>query len=366
MAKDYYETLGVSKTASDDEIKKAYRKLAKENHPDLHPGDKSAEARFKDVSSAYETLSDSQKRARYDQFGAAGEQAGYGGGGGYSAGFDGFDLGSIFESFFGGGGAPQSRNAATRGDSLRASLSLTFEEAVFGCMKEITVNRVENCDRCHGSGAAPGTHADTCSACGGAGQVRQVRNTPLGQMATTSTCNVCGGKGKVIKTPCPDCKGRGVAPRRAPITVNVPAGIDNNQQIKLRGQGNAGTNGGPSGDILVAIRVAEHALFKRDGTQIHCELPITFSQAALGAELDIPTLDGGMKYTIPAGTQNGAVFRLKGKGVASLNTDRRGDELVHIVVEVPTNLNKRQKELLREFGETSQEQNPRTKSFWKK
>ncbi|GHV36576.1 chaperone protein DnaJ [Clostridia bacterium] len=371
--RDLYDVLGVPKGASDDEIKKAYRKLAKENHPDMNPGDKAAEARFKEISSAYETLSDSEKRSRYDRFGAAGvdPSAAYGGGGGYSysGGFD--DLGSIFSSFFGGGdgifgGGQQTRSTVTRGDNVRASLSLSFEEAVRGCIKEINVSRIESCDTCHGSGAAPGTSADTCQTCGGSGQVRTVHRTPLGSMASTSACQTCGGKGKVIKTPCSACRGRGLASRRVALSVNIPAGIDNNQQIKLRGQGNAGTGGGPSGDVLVGVRVAEHPLFKRDGTQIHCEVPVTFVQAALGAELDLPTLDGNQRYNMPSGTQNGAVFRLKGKGVADLGTERRGDQLVHILVEVPTNLNKKQKELLKEFGESSGDQHPKQKGFWEK
>ncbi|GHV09471.1 molecular chaperone DnaJ [Clostridia bacterium] len=372
MAKDLYETLGVGKTASDDEIKKAYRKLAKENHPDMNPGDKAAETRFKEISAAYETLSDADKRSRYDRFGAAGvdPNAGYGGGGGYASyggGFDGFDLGSIFESFFGGGGqASPTRSNVTRGDNVRAALSLSFEEAVFGCTKEINVSRIENCESCHGSGAAAGTRAETCSTCGGAGQVRSVRRTPLGSMATTSVCSACNGKGKTIKTPCPACKGRGLASRRVALTVNIPAGIDNNQQIKLRGQGNAGTGGGPNGDVMVSIRVSEHSVFRRDGTQLHCELPINFAQAALGAEVEVPTLEGTTKYNIPAGTQNAAVFRMKNRGVADLNTERRGDLLLHILVEVPTNLNKRQKELLREFGENVKDQHPKQKSFWDK
>ncbi|GHU96247.1 chaperone protein DnaJ [Clostridia bacterium] len=372
-SKDLYEVLGVSKGASDDEIKKAYRKLAKENHPDMNPGDKAAEARFKEIGSAYETLSDAEKRSRYDRFGAAGVDPSAGGYGGYSSygggGFD--DLGSIFASFFGGdggifGGQSQPRSNVTRGDNVRASLSLSFEEAVRGCIKEITVSRIESCETCHGSGAAPGTAADTCSTCNGSGQVRTVHRTPLGSMASTSACTACGGKGKVIKTPCSACRGRGLASRRVALSVNIPAGIDNNQQIKLRGQGNAGTGGGPSGDVLVGVRVAEHPLFRRDGTQIHCEIPVTFAQAALGADLNLPTLDGNLKYSMPPGTQNGAVFRLKGKGVADLGTERRGDQLVHILVETPTNLNKKQKELLREFGEISAEQHPKQKNFWEK
>jgi molecular chaperone DnaJ len=363
--KDYYEVLGVGKSASDDDIKKAYRKLAKENHPDLNPGDKKAEAKFKEISAAYETLSDSDKRARYDRYGHVDPQAGYGGGAGYG-GVEDFDLGSIFESFFGGfgGGSAARRNAPKRGDSIRATLNLTFEEAIFGCAKEITLNRIENCDKCNGSGAAAGTKADTCTTCNGSGQIRTVRRTPLGSMQTVEECKVCNGRGRIIKTPCTECKGVGLARHKVAVSVNVPAGIDNKQTFQLRGQGNVGMNGGPSGDVLVTVIIAPHKLFTRDGTALHCEMPVTFAQAALGAELEVPTIDGRVRYTLPEGTQNGTTFRLKGKGVPAVNSKTRGDQFVHIFVEVPTNLTKKQKEMIKEFGEQSQ--NPKSKSFWDK
>lgn len=365
--RDFYEVLGVGKTATDDDIKKAYRKLAKENHPDLNPGDKSAEAKFKEISAAYETLSDSDKRARYDRFGHTDPQAAYGGGASYG-GFEDFDLSSIFESFFGGGfgGSSQRRNAPQRGESIRVSLNLTFEEAVFGCSKEITMNRIEKCDDCKGSGAADGSSPETCTACGGSGQVRTVRRTPLGSFQETSPCKTCGGRGHTIKNPCTSCRGAGLARHKVAITVNVPAGIDNGQTVSLRGQGNAGMNGGPAGDVLATVIIAPHKLFSRDGTSLHCEMPVTFAQAALGAELEVPTIDGKVKYTMPEGTQNGTTFRLKGKGVPSLNSKVRGDQFVHILVEVPTNLNKKQKDLLREFADQTSAQNPKNKSFWDK
>ena len=365
--RDFYEVLGVEKNASDDDIKKAYRKLAKENHPDLNPGDKAAEAKFKEISAAYETLSDAGKRSKYDRYGHADPQASYGGGGGFS-GFEDFDLGSIFESFFGGGfgGSGARRNAPQRGDSIRASLNLTFEEAVFGCSKEIIVNRIENCDKCHGSGAAEGTQPETCTACNGAGQVRTVRRTPLGSMQMTEDCKACNGRGKKIKNPCTDCRGVGLARHKSALSVNVPAGIDNGQTFQLRGQGNAGANGGPSGDVLVTVSIAKHELFTRDGTSLHCEMPVTFAQAAMGAELEVPTIDGRVKYVLPEGTQNGAAFRLKGKGVPSLHSKVRGDQFVHIMVEIPTNLNKKQKELLKQFDDLTKAQNSKIKSFWDK
>ncbi|MCL2085052.1 MAG: molecular chaperone DnaJ [Oscillospiraceae bacterium] len=368
MAKDFYEVLGVGRDASDDDIKKAYRKLAKENHPDLNPGDKQREARFKEISAAYETLSDGDKRARYDRFGPDGVDPGmYGGYGG--GGFDDFDLSSFVSSIFGGfGGQTQRRTGPSRGENLRASLSLSFEEAVFGCAKEITVSRIEACDSCRGSGAADGTRPETCQTCGGSGQVRSVRRTPLGSIATATPCQTCGGKGKTIKTPCQTCKGAGIERRKVAISVNIPAGIDDGQTMPIRGQGSAGANGGPAGDVLVTVRVSKHALFTRDGTSIHCEMPVTFGQAALGAELEVPTLDGKVKYTMPPGTQNGAVFRLRNKGVPALGSKQRGDQFVHIMAEVPSGLNKKQKQLLSEFEEISKDQHPRCKSFrdkWK-
>ena len=374
--RDYYEVLGVQKGATDAEIKKAYRKLAKENHPDLNPGDKAAEARFKEANEAYEVLSDSDKRARYDQFGFAGVDPNYGAGsGGYGGGFDGSfdfgDLGDIFGSFFGGsgfgGGGRSSRNGPQRGESLRVGLTITFEEAAFGCEKEVVLERVEQCETCHGSGAAPGTSPETCSNCGGSGQVQQRRQTPMGVFATTGPCPRCGGKGKIIKSPCRDCGGSGQVRRRKTIKVNIPAGIDDGQIVSLRGQGNAGKNGGPAGDLLITVMVQPHELFRRDGVDVFCEAPITFAQAVLGAELEIPTIDGKVKYSIPEGTQTGTVFRLKGKGIPVLNGRGRGDQYVTVTIETPRNLNKEQKEALRRFSETLGESNyEKRKSFFKK
>ncbi len=370
--RDYYEVLGVSKSATDAEIKKAYRKLAKENHPDLNPGDKEAEARFKEANEAYEVLSDSDKRSRYDQFGFAGVDPNYGGGG-YGGGFDGSfdfgDLGDIFGSFFGGGfgGGSRSRTGPQRGESLRMGVTITFEEAAFGCEKEVTLERVEQCDTCQGSGAAPGTSPETCSNCGGSGQVQQRRQTPMGVFATTGPCPRCGGKGKIIKTPCDACRGSGQVRRRKTVKVTIPAGIDDGQTISLRGQGNAGKNGGPAGDLLLVITVKPHQLFRREGNAVFCEAPITFTQAVLGGEMEIPTIDGKVKYDIPEGTQTGTTFRLRGKGIPNMNGHGRGDQYVTVNIETPRNLTREQKEALRKFSDTLKENNyEERKSFFKK
>ena len=371
--RDYYEVLGVQKGATDAEIKKAYRRLAKENHPDLHPGDKEAESRFKEINEAYEVLSDSDKRSRYDQFGFAGVDANYAaGGGGFGGGFDGGfdfgDLGDIFGSFFGGGfGGGRARTGPQRGESLRMGLTITFEEAAFGCEKEVTLDRVEQCETCHGSGAAAGTSPETCPNCHGSGQVQQRRQTPMGVFATTTTCPRCGGKGKIISNPCKDCGGTGQVRRRKTVKVSIPAGIDNGQTISLRGQGNAGRNGGPSGDLLLVISVLPHQLFRRDGEDVYCDAPITFTQAVLGGEMEIPTIDGKVKYTIPEGTQTGTTFRLRGKGIPNVNGRGRGDQFVTVHIETPRNLNREQKEALRKFSETLKENNyEERKSFFKK
>ena len=373
--RDYYEVLGVQKGATDAEIKKAYRKLAKENHPDLHPGDKEAESRFKEINEAYEVLSDSDKRSRYDQFGCAGVApnyaAGAGGfGGGFDGGFDFGDLGDIFGSFFGGGfggGGGRARTGPQRGESLRMGLTITFEEAAFGCEKEVTLDRVEQCGTCGGTGAAEGTSPETCPNCHGSGQVQQRRQTPMGVFATTTVCPRCGGKGKIISSPCKDCGGTGQVRRRKTVKVSIPAGIDNGQTISLRGQGNAGRNGGPSGDLLLVISVLPHQLFRRDGEDVYCDAPITFTQAVLGGEMEIPTIDGKVKYTIPEGTQTGATFRLRGKGIPNVNGRGRGDQYVTVHIETPRNLNREQKEALRKFSETLKENNyEERKSFFKK
>ncbi len=368
--RDYYEVLGVSKDADEAAIKRAFRKAAKENHPDLHPGDKAAEARFKEINEAYEVLSDSEKRARYDQYGHAGVDPNFGAGGGYGgAGFEDFDLGSIFESFFGGGmgGSAQRRNAPQRGSSLQVALTLSFEEAAFGCEKDISVNRTEQCGHCHGTGAKAGTQPETCPTCHGTGQVRTTQRSPLGTFSSTSPCRACGGRGKIIKEPCADCRGSGQVHKRRTIHVKIPAGIDEGQQLPLRGEGNCGVNGGPNGDILVAIRIRPHALFERQGISVLCDVPITFTQACLGAELEVPTLDGKVKYQMPEGTQEGTTFRLKGKGIPVLGRSGRGDQYVTVHIEVPKELNEKQKDLLRQFSESVGDQNyKRRQSFFDK
>ncbi len=368
--RDYYEVLGVQKTATDAEIKKAYRKLAKENHPDMNPGDKSAEGRFKEINEAYEVLSDAGKRSRYDQFGFAGVDPSYaaqngGYGGGFDGGFDFGDLGDIFGSFFGGGfgGGTRSRTGPQRGDSLRMGLTISFEEAAFGCEKEVSLERVEQCETCKGSGAAPGTSPETCTGCGGT--VQQRRQTPMGVFATTGPCPKCGGKGKVISTPCKSCGGSGQTRKRKTVKVTIPAGIDDRQIISLRGQGNAGRNGGPAGDLQIVISVQPHQLFRRDGADVYCDAPITFTQAVLGGELEIPTIDGKVSYTLPEGTQTGTTFRLKGKGIPVVNGRGRGDQFVTVHIETPRGLNREQKEALRKFSDTLKEHNYKErKSFF--
>ena len=372
--RDYYEVLGVSKGASDEEIKKAYRKLAKKYHPDMNPGDKEAESRFKEVNEAYEILSNKEKRARYDQFGHAGVDPNYGaGGGGFTGDFGDIDLGDLFGSFFGGfggggfGSSAGRRNGPQKGESLRASLTITFEEAAFGCEKELTVERMEQCTTCKGSGCAPGTTPEVCPECHGSGVVQTRRQTPMGVFASSNPCRKCGGTGRIIHQPCPDCHGGGFTRKRKTIKVSIPAGIDHGQTISLRGQGHAGKNGGPAGDLLVTVMVQPHDVFRRDGTAVFCEAPITFTQAVLGAELEIPTIDGKVKYTIPEGTQTGTVFRLKGKGIPVLNGRGRGDQYVTVTIETPRNLNREQKDALRKFSETLNEGNyEKHRSFFKK
>ena len=324
--RDYYEVLGVSKSATEDEIKRAYKKLARKYHPDMNPGDKEAEEKFKEINEANEVLSDPTKKSRYDQFGFAGVDPNYGAGGGAygGAGFDFGDLGDIFGSFFGGGfggfgGGQQRRNGPQRGESIRMSVSVSFTEAAFGCEKEVTLDRTELCDDCHGSGCANGTTPEVCPECHGTGTVQVRRQTPMGVFASTAACTKCGGTGKIIHQPCTTCRGNGRVHKRRTVKVSIPAGIDNGQTISLRGQGHAGKNGGSAGDLLITVMVKPHELFRRDGTSVFCEAPITFTQAVLGAELEIPTIDGKVKYTIPEGTQTGTVFRLKGKGIPVLN-----------------------------------------------
>ena len=371
--RDYYEVLGVDKNASEDEIKKAYKKLARKYHPDMNPGDKEAEEKFKEINEANEVLSDPEKKSRYDQFGFAGVDPNYGagaGGGAYGGGFDFGDLGDIFGSFFGGGfggGQRRSPNAPQRGESIRASVSIDFTEAAFGCEKEVTLERSEQCATCGGNGCAPGTTPEICPDCHGSGTVQTRRQTPMGVFASTSPCRKCGGTGRIIHQPCPDCRGSGAVRKRRTIKISIPAGIDHGQTISLRGQGNAGKNGGPAGDLLINVMVRPHELFRRDGTDVFCEAPITFTQAVLGAELEIPTIDGKVKYSIPEGTQTGTVFRLKGKGIPVLNGRGRGDQYVTVTIETPRNLNREQKDALRKFSEALGEGNyEKHKGFFKK
>ena len=365
--RDYYEVLGVEKGASAEEIKKAYRKNAMKYHPDRNPGDKEAEEKFKELGEAYEVLSDDDKRSRYDQFGFAGVDPNYGAGaGGYGGGFGGFgdfgDLGDIFGSFFGGGGSrSRNQNAPRRGENVAVRLDLTFEEAAFGCEKEVGAMRIENCAAC--SGSADGV-VETCSTCHGSGQVRTTQNFMGMQMQSTAACPRCGGKGKVIKTPCTTCKGKGKVRRTQKIKVKVPCGVDDGQSVRVRGEGCVGSNGGPNGDLLVEIYIKRHPIFARRGTEVICEVPISFSQAALGAQIQVPTLDGKVSYDLPEGTQTGTVFTIPGKGIPEINNmKRRGNQRFTVVVETPTKLNKEQKELLRQLDGTL-EDTPKRKKFF--
>ena len=365
--RDYYEVLGVAKDASEADIKRAYRKMAAQYHPDVNhePG---AEERFKEINEANEVLSDADKRARYDQFGFAGIDPNFAGGGGNPfGGFGGFgDIGDIFGSFFGGGASRRSNpNAPRRGEDIGVRIDITFEEAAFGTQKEVSASRIENCDRCGGSGAAEGTSAQTCHRCGGRGTVRTQQNFMGMVMQSDTTCPECRGTGKIIPQPCNRCKGKGKVRRSFKTTVNVPAGIDDGQSLRDRGKGCVGTNGGPSGDLLVTVQVKRHPIFTRQGQSVYIEMPISFAQAALGAELEVPTLDGRVRYTIAEGTQTGTTFRLKGKGIPYLNGYGRGDEFVTVVVETPTKLSKEQKEILRKLENASGDNShPKRKKFF--
>jgi len=366
--RDYYEVLGVQKGASADDIKKAYRKLAMKYHPDRNPDSKEAEEKFKEAAEAYEVLSDDEKRSRYDQFGFAGVDPNYGAGQGSGfGGFGGFgdfgDLGDIFGSFFGGGSSRSRANAPRRGENVGARLDLTFEEAAFGCEKEISVPRVENCAACSGSGSADGV-IENCSMCRGSGQVRTTQNFMGMAMQSTTTCPQCNGRGKITKTPCSTCKGKGKVRRTQKIKVKVPAGIDQGQSVRVRGEGCVGSNGGPNGDLLVEIYIKRHRIFTRSDYTVLCEVPISFAQAALGAEIQVPTLDGKMPFDLPESTQTGTVFTLPGKGIPLVNNPRRrGDQRFTVVVETPTKLTKEQKELLRQLDGTLEE-TPKRKKFF--
>ena len=359
--RDYYEALGLGKGASDEEIKKAFRQQAKKLHPDVNPGDKNAEARFKEVNEAYEVLSDSDKKARYDQYGHAGVDPNYGGGSGFGgfSGFGGmdFDLGDLFGSIFGGGGsASRSRNSPRKGERIRTEAVLTFEEAAFGCEKEVSVMRVEPCSDCSGTGCKAGTSAEKCSECNGRGTVTAQQRTPFGVMQSPVECTKCAGRGKIIRQPCEKCRGLGLVRRNRGVKVSFPAGIDNGQTISMRGQGSAGANGGEPGDLFVTVVLMRHAYFEREGNSVLLTMPVTFTQAALGAELEVPTLDGKVKYSMPEGTQTGTVFRLKGKGIPNLRGSGRGDQYVTVKVIVPTGLSSEQKELLHRFAAAGGEQ----------
>ena len=357
--RDFYEVLGVKKGASEDELKKAYRKLAKENHPDLHPGDKECEARFKEINEAYEVLSDPDKRAKYDQFGHAAfdPSQGFGGGGGFG-GFEGFGgFGDIFSDIFGGGfgfggGGGRNPNAPRKGDNLRATVNIKFEEAAFGVKKDVFVSKIEQCPDCKGTGCAEGTTAEVCPDCKGTGTVMSTKRTPFGMVQSSEQCPKCRGRGKIIHSPCKTCRGIGSVRRQHKVSVSIPAGIDDGQTISLKGQGNAGLNGGPAGDLLITVLVQPHARFERDGTSILLDQEISFSQAALGAEVEVPTLDGKVKLNIPEGTQSGTTFRLKGKGVPFLRNGGRGDQFVTVNVAVPRSMTSTQKNALRRYAET--------------
>ncbi|MCC3867575.1 molecular chaperone DnaJ [Terrisporobacter mayombei] len=354
--RDYYDVLGVGKSADATEIKKAYRKLAMKYHPDKNPGDKEAEEKFKEINEAYEVLSDETKRKNYDQFGHEGVNGqGFGGAGGFGGqGFGGFDdiFGDIFGDMFGGGfgGGRPRRRGPERGADIRQRINISFEEAAFGKKVQVKINRSEECDECHGSGAKPGTLKKTCPTCNGSGQVQSVQRTPFGNIASTRTCSTCNGEGEVIDSPCSKCHGKGSIRKAKTIEVDIPAGIDEGQMIKLSGQGELGTRGGPRGDLYIEVSVNAHQLFTREGYDVYLEMPITFAQATLGDEIQVPTLDGKVQYQVPEGTQTGTVFRLKGKGIPKLRSNVRGDQYVKVTVEIPKKLNDKQKELVRQFA----------------
>ena len=366
--KDYYEVLGVNRDASDEEIKKAYRKLAMKHHPDRNPDNPKAEEQFKEAKEAYETLSDGQKRAAYDQYGhAAFESGGMGGGSPFGAGgaAGGFDFGDIFGDIF-GGGRSGARSNVHRGADLRYNLEITLEQAARGTETQIRVPTMAECDTCHGSGAKPGTSPATCSTCAGHGQVRMQQ----GFFSIQQTCPRCHGSGKTITSPCGTCHGAGRIKQHKTLSVKIPAGVDNDDRIRLSGEGEHGVNGGSAGDLYVVIHITQHQVFQRDHNDLHCEMPISFTTAALGGEIEIPTLDGSARIKIPAETQSGKIFRLRGKGIKGVRSTSHGDLHCHVVVETPINLTERQKELLREFESINDQDaarhNPRAKSWMNK
>lgn len=368
--RDCYEILGISKSATDEEIKKAYRKMAKQYHPDVNPGDKTAEERFKEVNEAYSILSDPDKKANYDRFGYAGVDPSAGGGG-FGGGFSGgFDMGDIFDMFggmFGGGMRGSNRNAPIRGDDVGIRIAIDFNEAIFGCKKDVSFSRVEKCGDCNGSGAAKGTSPQTCRKCNGRGTINVQKRTPFGMMQSVTECDECHGKGKTVKEPCASCRGNGTVRKNKTLEVNIPAGIDDGQRIALHGQGNCGLNGGSPGDLIIQVVIRKHEYFVRDGFNLRLELPITFADATLGAKVIIPTPDGNGELVIPEGTQSGTTFAVKGKGVPKLNGKGRGDLLVTVVIETPKGLSKKQKDLLIEFSQSMNEKNHiKRKSFFDK
>ena len=380
--RDYYEVLGIGKNATDAEIKSAYRKLAKKYHPDLNPGNKEAEEKFKEVNEANDVLSDPQKRQRYDQFGFAGVDPNYaaangGGAGGFGGGFGGVDLGDIFGdifgggfgggfSGFGGGSSTRTANAPRKGHDIQASVILTFEEAAHGCSKKITINRQDTCPDCGGTGAAKGTSPETCPDCGGRGYVVTQQRTPFGVMQSQQPCSHCGGRGTIIRNPCKTCRGTGKTAARKSLEINIPAGIDDDQNIALRGQGDAGSNGGPAGDVIVHVTVKADPMFERDGYDVTIHVPITFSQAVLGDDVEVPTVDGRIVQHIPEGTQSGSKFRLRGQGIQYLNGRGRGDQYVIVDVEIPKKVTRAQREALKAFEDSMKEDNyEKRKGFFK-
>ena len=380
--RDYYEVLGIGKNATDAEIKSAYRKLAKKYHPDLNPGDKEAEEKFKEVNEANDVLSDPQKRQRYDQFGFAGVDPNYaaangGGAGGFGGGFGGVDLGDIFGDIFGGGfgggfggfgggSSTRTANAPRKGHDIQASVILTFEEAAHGCSKKITINRQDTCPDCGGTGAAKGTSPETCPDCGGRGYVVTQQRTPFGVMQSQQPCSHCGGRGTIIRNPCKTCRGTGKTAARKSLEINIPAGIDDDQNIALRGQGDAGSNGGPAGDVIVHVTVKADPMFERDGYDVTIHVPITFSQAVLGDDVEVPTVDGRIVQHIPEGTQSGTKFRLRGQGIQYLNGRGRGDQYVIVDVEIPKKVTRAQREALKAFEDSMKEDNyEKGKGFFK-